>query len=158
MHAVSISRARPLSLRWSALTYVGLLDGASFGPEHYTRDTIVNHLQRYAYYGLAAVLSAGTDVGPLSFELRNAPPPDAARLLTAGRGMAAPDGGPGIPSIANTSFPVTTADEGRQRVRELAAQGANAVKIWVDDRNGTGSRNSRPRSMVPSSTRRTSTA
>lgn len=136
MHAVSISRARPLSLRWSALTYVGLLDGASFGPEHYTRDTIVNHLQRYAYYGLAAVLSAGTDVGPLSFELRNAPPPDAARLLTAGRGMAAPDGGPGIPSIANTSFPVTTADEGRQRVRELAAQGANAVKIWVDDRNG----------------------
>ena len=50
--------------------------------------------------------------------------------------MAAPDGGPGIPSIANTSFPITTAEEGRQRVRELATQGALAIKIWVDDRGG----------------------
>jgi imidazolonepropionase-like amidohydrolase len=120
----------------STHVHVGLLDGASFGPEHYTREVIVDHLQRYAYYGLAAVLSAGTDVGPLTFQLRKDPPQDAARLLTAGRGMAAPDGGPGIPSIANTSFPVTSAEEGRQRVRELAGQGANAVKIWVDDRNG----------------------
>jgi imidazolonepropionase-like amidohydrolase len=50
--------------------------------------------------------------------------------------MAAPDGGPGIPSIANTSFPITTAEEGRERVRELAAMKADAVKIWVDDRLG----------------------
>ena len=50
--------------------------------------------------------------------------------------MAAPEGGPGIPSIANTSFPITNADEGRQRVRELAAQGVTAIKIWVDDRGG----------------------
>lgn len=119
-----------------AHVHVGLLHGASFGPEHYTRERIVDHLERYAYYGVGVVLSAGTDVGPTSFELRNQPPPHAARLLTSGRGLAAPDGGPGIPSIANTSFPVTTAEEGRQRVRELAAQGADAVKIWVDDRNG----------------------
>jgi imidazolonepropionase-like amidohydrolase len=50
--------------------------------------------------------------------------------------MAAPDGGPGIPSIANTSYPITSAEEGRARVREVAAQGATAVKIWVDDRGG----------------------
>ncbi len=50
--------------------------------------------------------------------------------------MAAPDGGPGIPSIANTSFPITSAEEGRKRVQELAEQRADAVKIWVDDRNG----------------------
>jgi len=49
---------------------------------------------------------------------------------------AAPAGGPGFPAIANTSFPITTAEEGRQRVREVAAQGAQAVKIWVDDRGG----------------------
>lgn len=120
----------------SAHVHVGLLEDGSFGPEHYRREVLVDHLQRYAYYGLAAVLSAGTDVGPLSFDIRNAPPQDAARLLTAGRGMAAPDGGPGIPSIANTSFPISSAEEGRARVRELAAQGADAVKIWVDDRNG----------------------
>jgi hypothetical protein len=120
----------------SAHMHVGLLDGDQFGPQVYTRDKIVEHLQRYAYYGVGAVLSAGTDVGPLSFEVRNERPPDAARLLTAGRGMAAPDGGPGFAEIANTSFPITTAEEGRERVGELADQGAAAVKIWVDDRGG----------------------
>ena len=85
---------------------------------------------------MGAVFSVGTDVGPLSFQVRDERPPDAARLITAGRGMAAPDGGPGIPVIANTSYPIATADEGRARVRELAAQGAAAVKIWVDDRGG----------------------
>jgi imidazolonepropionase-like amidohydrolase len=120
----------------STHVHVGLLDGMTFGPEVYTHDKIVEHLQRYAYYGLGIVLSPGTDVGPLSFAIRKEQPKGAARLLTAGRGMAAPDGGPGIPSIANTSFPITSAEEGRQRVRELADMGANAIKIWVDDRNG----------------------
>ena len=118
----------------SAHIHVGLLEGTDFGPQVYTQDKIVEHLQRYAYYGVGAVLSAGTDVGPLAFEIRKQQPPGAARLLTAGRGMAAPNGGPGMASIANTSYPITTAEEGRQRVREVAAQGANAVKIWVDDR------------------------
>ncbi|MGH9203975.1 MAG: amidohydrolase family protein, partial [Vicinamibacterales bacterium] len=120
----------------SAHIHIGLLDGNDFGPQVYTRDKIVEHLQRYAYYGVGAVLSAGTDVGPLSFAVRDERPPDAARLLTAGRGMAAPNGGPGFASIANTSYPITSAEEGRARVREVAAQGATAVKMWVDDRGG----------------------
>ena len=41
----------------STHVHVGLLSGMSFGPEIYTHDNIVDHLQRYAYYGLAAVLS-----------------------------------------------------------------------------------------------------
>jgi imidazolonepropionase-like amidohydrolase len=120
----------------SAHIHVGLLSGNDFSPEIYTRDKIVEHLQRYAFHGVGAVLSAGTDVGPLSFDVRREQPRDAARLLTAGRGMASPNGGPGFPAIANTSFPITTADEGRQRIRELAALRPNAVKIWVDDRGG----------------------
>ena len=120
----------------SAHMHIGLLDGNDFGPQVYTHDKLVEHLQRYAYYGMGAVFSVGTDVGQVSFDVRNERPAGAARLLTAGRGMAAPDGGPGIPSIANTSFPITTAEEGRLRVRELAAQGAQAIKIWVDDRGG----------------------
>ena len=120
----------------SAHMHVGLLNGNDFGQEAYTRDTIVEHLRRYAYYGLGAVFSAGTDVGPLSFEIRDELLQDASRLLTAGRGMATPDGGPGFRSIANTSYPITSAEEGRQRVRELSAMGSPAVKIWVDDRGG----------------------
>ena len=76
----------------SAHVHIGLLDGSDFGPEVYTRDKLVEHLQRYAYYGVGAVLSAGTDVGPVSFDLRRERPANAARLLTSGRGMAAPDG------------------------------------------------------------------
>lgn len=120
----------------STHVHVGLLNGASFGPEHYSRETVIDHLHRYAYYGLGAVLSAGTDIGPMSFQVRTEQPPGAARLFTAGRGIAAPDGGPGIASIANTSFPVSSAEERRKRVQELAGEGADAVKIWVDDRNG----------------------
>ena len=51
----------------SAHVHIGLLHGVRFGPETYTREMIIEHLQRYAYYGLGAVLSAGTDVGPLTF-------------------------------------------------------------------------------------------
>ena len=37
----------------SAHVHVGLLDGNDFGPQVYTHDKIVEHLQRYAYYGSA---------------------------------------------------------------------------------------------------------
>jgi imidazolonepropionase-like amidohydrolase len=120
----------------STHVHVGLLKGLSFGTENYTRDVLVDHLNRYAYYGVGTVLTAGTDVGSLSFEVRDERTPGAARLLTSGRGMAAPDAGPGIPSIAGTSYPISTAEEGRKAVQEVAANGANAVKIWVDDRGG----------------------
>lgn len=120
----------------STHVHIGLLDGVDFGPQNYKRDVLIDHLKRYAYYGVGAVLSAGTDVGPLSFEVRKERPQGAARLLTAGRGMAAPDAGPGIPSIADTSFPISSAADGRKAVQELAGNGANAVKIWVDDRGG----------------------
>lgn len=120
----------------STHVHVGLLDGADFGAHLYSRDTIIEHLRRYAQYGVGAVLSAGTDVGTLSFDIRREQPEGAARLLTSGRGMASPDGGPGFPAIAKTSFPITSVEEGRARVAELAAAGANAVKIWVDDRGG----------------------
>ena len=50
----------------SAHMHIGLLDGNDFGPQVYTHDKIVEHLQRYAYHGLGAVFSVGTDVGPQS--------------------------------------------------------------------------------------------
>jgi len=116
--------------------HIGLLKGVTFTPDNYRREVLVDHLERYAYYGVGTVLTAGTDVGPLSFQLRDERPRGAARLLTSGRGMAAPNAGPGFPAIAGTSYPISTAEEGRKAVREEAESGANAVKIWVDDRGG----------------------
>jgi len=105
----------------------------------YARALVVDHLQRYAYYGVAATLSMGLDrwdADPdLPYRLRHEIIPNAARFLTVGRGIAAtPMAGPpadyrlGIPSGALNEV------EGRARVQELRRKGVEMIKIWVDDR------------------------
>src|SRR4029077_18803843 len=63
-----------------------------------------------------------------------------ARLRIAGRGIGAPNAGPGAAAYAGIAYEVTTEDQGRQAVRELAAKKVDLVKIWVDDRNGRAPR------------------
>ena len=41
----------------------------------YTRDNLLDHLRRYAYYGIAATASLGLDRGELPYELRATPTP-----------------------------------------------------------------------------------
>ena len=95
-----------------------------------TRDAIVRDLRLRAYYGVSAVMSLGTDSID-SFAIHGKTIPGAARFLTAGRGITMPEEG-------RTSVPhwVTTAEEGRKAVAQLAEQRVNIVKIWVDTRDG----------------------
>jgi imidazolonepropionase-like amidohydrolase len=116
--------------------HVGFLNGTTFSADNYTRDVIVDHLQRYLYYGIVAVMSTGTDPGELPYQLRTAAHPGAI-FRTAGRGLAAPNASTGNIAMRNVAYGVSTADEGRRTVRELAANKPDFVKIWVDDRNGT---------------------
>jgi imidazolonepropionase-like amidohydrolase len=58
------------------------------------------------------------------------------RYLTAGRGFAMPNAGPGVP-MRDAAYGVTTEPDARDKVRELAAHKPDLIKIWVDDRNGT---------------------
>jgi imidazolonepropionase-like amidohydrolase len=104
---------------------------------HYTRDNVLDHLSRYAYYGIAATLSMGLDRGELPYELRARPVDGAALFLTAGRGIAMPNAGPNALYWRDAAYGVTTETEARERVRELAARKVDVVKIWVDDRNKT---------------------
>jgi len=104
---------------------------------NFTRENLVDHLHRYAYYGIAATLSMGVDRGEIPYEVRAAPVKDAALFRTAGRGMALPDAGPGAEYRKDAAYGVTTEAEARQAVQELAAKKVDIVKIWVDDRNGT---------------------
>src|SRR5215813_13284726 len=60
---------------------------------NFTRANYVDHLERYAYHGVAAVLSTGTDFGELAYRLREETIPNAARILTVGRGVAYPGSG-----------------------------------------------------------------
>ncbi len=107
--------------------------------DNYTRETLIEHLERSAYHGVAATMSLGLEFDEaLAFELAEEVIPNAALFLTSGRGLAGTSmSGPqqdyriGIPRGALTE------EEGRASVRELHALGSNLVKVWVDDRGGS---------------------
>ena len=92
---------------------------------------LVADLQRRARFGVAAALSLGLDGTEAAFAQRGKTVPGLARIYTAGRGITAPEKG-------RTEVPywVTTEDDARKAVRELAAKKVDIVKIWVDDRDG----------------------
>jgi imidazolonepropionase-like amidohydrolase len=116
--------------------HIGYLRGTTFSRDNYTRENILDQLNRYLYYGVVAMMSTGTDPGDLPFALRNQPHPGAL-FRTAGRGLAAPDASTGNLAMRSVPYGVTTEEEARRDVRELAARKPDAVKIRVDDRNGT---------------------
>ena len=96
-----------------------------------TREDLVDHLQRQAYYGIGAVMSLGQDPGDLPFQIREEEIPNAARYRTAGRGITMPE-----PGRSDIPYWITTEEEARTAVQELAAREVDLVKIWVDDRDG----------------------
>jgi imidazolonepropionase-like amidohydrolase len=98
-------------------------------PEELTQD-----LKQRAYFGVGATLALGTD-SPEIVAMRDQMIPGAARFLSAGLGITAPEPGR---SVAPYSQPynITTIEEGRQAVRDQAALGVDIIKIWVDDRGG----------------------
>src|SRR5437762_9828864 len=117
--------------------------------ESYTRELVIDHLQRYAYYGVAATLSMGLDrwdVNPeLPYQWRNDTLPNAARFLTVGRGIAAtPMAGPPVDYRLGVPYGAETEAEGIAHVRELHDKKVEKIKIWVDDRLGTA-----PKLKVP---------
>jgi imidazolonepropionase-like amidohydrolase len=106
---------------------------------NYTRDNLIDQLQRYAYYGTAATLSMGLEADQeLAYRLRDEVIPNAARFLTVGKGIAATSmAGPTGEARLGIPYGAATPEEGRRHVRELHARGVHFVKIWVDDRDGS---------------------
>jgi len=115
--------------------HMGYRRGTSFTPDNYTRENLLDMLDRYAYYGVAAVLETGTGRGDLPYKVR-AEARSGARYLTTGSGFGMPNAGPGGP-MRDSAYGVTEEVQARKYVQELAAHKADMVKIWVDDRNGT---------------------
>jgi imidazolonepropionase-like amidohydrolase len=118
-----------------AHVHMGYRKGLTFGPENYTRENLLDNLNRFAYYGVAAILETGTARGELAYQLRAEMPPGAL-FRTAGRGFGMPGAGPGGP-MRDSAYGVTTEAEARLDVQELAGKKVDMIKIWVDDRNGT---------------------
>jgi imidazolonepropionase-like amidohydrolase len=122
-----------------AHVHLGYRKGTTFAADNFTRENLLDQLRQFAHWGVSAVLSTGTDIGDLIFQLRNetrAQDYTGTLIRTAWRGIAPPDAGP-FPPMRAAPFGVTTAEQARADVRELAARKVDLVKIWVDDRNGT---------------------
>jgi len=134
-HHVDLGGKTVMPALVDAHVHLGYRSGVTFTAANYTRQNVLDELDRFSYYGVAAVLEAGTGRGVLPFEIR-AQPHSGARYLTAGRGLAMPKAGPGEP-MRDAPYGVTTEAEARRDVEELAASRPDMIKIWVDDRNGT---------------------
>ena len=117
--------------------HVGFQKDTSFDKANYSRESIVNQLKQYAYYGTGAIMTAGTDFGDVSYEIRDNPVPGAALLRTAGRGFAMPNAGPYGQAMRDAAYGVTTVEEARKYVQEIAVKKPDLIKIWVDDRAGS---------------------
>ncbi len=122
-----------------AHAHIGYMRDLTSGPQNYTRENIVDHLQRYAYFGVAAGQAMGSDFTDLPYQVRDDSRagriPDAARFLTAGRGLAPPDE-VRPDNMRHSAYRITTEAEARAAVAELAGRGVAIVKTWVDNRGG----------------------
>jgi len=116
----------------------GFLDAVTgeLSKANFTRENYIDHLERYAYHGIAATISTGTDMGELAYQLRAEVIPNAALIRTVGRGLAYPGSGPTDPSRNDVPYVVTSVAQARKAVQDLAPHKPDFVKIWVDSRNG----------------------
>jgi imidazolonepropionase-like amidohydrolase len=123
----------------STHVHPGFQMGLGYFAKNFTRENILDDLNRALYFGVSTVMSQGVERGDVMFDIRAdqaAGRAGGARLLLAGRGMGAPNAGPGNPVYAGFAYSVTAEDEIRRAVQEQAARKVDAIKIWVDDRGG----------------------
>jgi imidazolonepropionase-like amidohydrolase len=130
--------------------HLGYEGHTSWGAENYSRENLIDHLQRYAYYGFSAVFSAGSDPDALAYEVQQAQLAgefSSARFLFAA-GMAPPGQGPNDQFLTHAValeqqtgqrilYGVDTVERAIESVREIAAKNISVIKIWVDDRGGS---------------------
>ena len=116
------------------------LDGATVMPTlinaHFhlsnARSERISQLQHTLYYGTTAAISLGLDEGEVGLQMRGEEMADVARSQSAGRGITSPE-----PGRTEVPYWITSEDEARAAVLELAEQNVDFVKIWVDSRGGS---------------------
>ena len=114
----------------STHVHPGFQRDLTYAGENYTYDNIVADLERALYFGVGTVMSQGIEKGDLTYRVRadqQAGRVGGARLKIAGRGIGAPNAGPGAPAYANIAYEVTSETEIRTAVRQLAASKVDAI-------------------------------
>jgi imidazolonepropionase-like amidohydrolase len=119
--------------------HVGNVSGLTQDPKYFTPENLEKQLKLYASYGVTSVVSMGSEQD-LIFQVRSRQRdgrPRVARVFTAYRGFTSPGGYPtAAPGMKGVPFEVTTVDQVRKNVAELADRRVDVVKIWVDDHLG----------------------
>lgn len=126
--------------------HIGYMRGTTAAAENYSRENVIDHLRRLAYYGVSVFQSLGTDRDDTEIRVRDDQragrlgESDVATLFTAGAGIVAPtpggtNGGPFF--AADVVHEATSPEDVRAYIRVLAAKNVDAVKFWLDDRHGT---------------------
>ena len=136
---VDLSKKTVMPMLIATHVHPGFQRGTTYVRENFTRETVMNDLNRALYFGVSVVQSQGIEAGDTLYDIRanqQKGPVTTARLFVAGRGIGSPNAGPGGANYAGIAYEVTTEAQSRQAVQELAARQVDMVKIWVDDRNG----------------------
>jgi imidazolonepropionase-like amidohydrolase len=125
--------------------HLGYEGFTSWSAANHTRENVLDHLQREAFYGAGTAMTMGDQ--PLDFaiafqkdQLAGKFPP-AARFFFAA-GLAPPGGGPDALLITGTTplhavFEISTPEEARTAIRKIAPMNIRQVKFWVDNRDNT---------------------
>ena len=124
-----------------AHSHIGYMKNLTSGPQNYTRDNILDHMRRFAYFGVAASQAMGSDFGDLPYQLRDElqarhDTPTPRDFSRSGRGLA-PEDEVRPDNMRHSAYTIRTEDDARKAVRELAARQVKIVKTWVDDRGGS---------------------
>lgn len=133
---VDLSGKTVMPMMMTLHTHPGVLKGVTMSSKNYSRESVLDSLKRFAYYGFSAIGSPGVEPSDLPYQIRNESHPGAAILRTGGRGFGAPNQATGVAAINDVPYGVSTPEEGRAQMQELARHKPDFVKIWVDDRNG----------------------
>ena len=134
-------------------THLGYEGFVSWSVENHTRENVLDHLEREAFFGVGTTMAMGEQPPDFAIEFQHnqlaGKFPLAARFFFAA-GMAPPGGGPDALLIQGTGplhavYEVTTADEAISAVRKIAARKIKELKFWVDNRdNSRGARRKMP--------------
>jgi imidazolonepropionase-like amidohydrolase len=127
----------------STHVHPGFQKGLTYLAENFARETIIDDLNRELYFGVSTAMSLGIETGDVMFQIRADQAEGragGAHLLLAGRGIGAPNAGPGNSVYSAFTYEVTTVDQIRSAVQEQASRKVDIIKIWVDDRGGRAPR------------------
>jgi imidazolonepropionase-like amidohydrolase len=129
----------------NAHTHLGWEKYTSWGARNFTRDNLIDHLYRHAYYGVGTVISTASDRQSIALPValdQKLGRIGGARYVPE-PGLGTPGGG-GNPNFTNDTgwwgagdgfHEPASPEDARNAVRAEAARGIQVFKIWVDARD-----------------------